>query len=123
MANTIVWFDLPVANLERATTFYSKLLAKKLEVIEEHGCRMTVFPHQDEDVAGCLCQVEKFVPNKSDLLIYFDVNKRIHQAVAEVKANGGEVIEDVQAIGPYGFRAVITDTEGNKVALHAMVSD
>ncbi len=26
----------------------------------------------------------------------------------------------IEAIGPWGFRAVIIDSEGNKIALHAM---
>lgn len=122
MANTICWFDLAVANLERAKTFYSKILDKPLEICIEGEFTMVVFPHSDcsHDVAGCLYEKSDFVPNNSDLLIYFDVNKRIHEAVTAVSLNGGKVVTPVEAIGPWGFRAVIIDSEGNKVALHAM---
>jgi uncharacterized protein len=125
MANTICWFDLAVANLERAKTFYSKVLDKQLEICTEGGFTMVVFPHSDNcsDVAGCLYEKTDFVPNTSDLLIYFDVNKRIHKAVAEVIPNGGKVVSPVEAIGPWGFRAVILDSEGNKIALHSMEKD
>jgi len=125
MANTICWFDLAVANLERAKTFYSKVLDKPLEICSEHGFSMVVFPHSHDcnDVAGCLYEKPDFVPNTSDLLIYFDVNKRIHEAVKEVSANGGKIIHPVEAIGPWGFRAVILDSEGNKIALHAMEAE
>lgn len=127
MANTICWFDLAVANLERAKTFYSKVLAKELESCNEGGFTMAIFPHtHDEgssDVAGCLYEKADFVPNNSDLMIYFDVNKRIHKAVAEVTVNGGKIVSAVEAIGPWGFRAIILDSEGNKVALHAMEAE
>lgn len=126
MANTICWFDLAVKDLERARKFYSKVLDKPLEIVEHSGFTMVVFPHDEKedgschDVAGCLYQKDDFVPNTSDLLIYFDVNKKIHQAVEAVTANGGKVVLPIEPIGPWGFKAVILDSEGNKVALHAM---
>jgi len=123
MANTIVWFDLPVKNLAKATEFYSKLLDKKLTSVEEHGFKMAVFPHEENscDVAGCLYESQdNFKVNDSGLLIYFDVNKRIHQAVEAALNNGGKLLEPITPIGPWGFRAVICDCEGHKIALHAM---
>ncbi len=33
--------------------------------------------------------------------------------------NGGKIIEPKKQIGPYGFRAIILDSEGNKMALHS----
>ena len=122
MANTIVWFDLPVKDLEKAAEFYSKLLDKPLQIITEHGFKMAVFPHTDDshDVAGCLVEDKNLKPHDSNLLIYFDVNKRIHEAVAAAKSAGGNVIEEPHPIGPWGFRAVILDCCGNKIALHAM---
>lgn len=124
MANTICWFDLAVANLERAKTFYSKVLDKELEICTHGEFTMVVFPHSEgeecHDVAGCLYEKPDFVANTSDLLIYFDVNKRIHEAVAAATNNGGKVVSPVEPIGPWGFRAIILDSEGNKIALHAM---
>ena len=119
MANTVVWFDLPVANLERATKFYSAVLSKDLKITSEHGFSMTVFPHEDGEVAGCLHQAYDFVPNISDLLIYFDVEKKMNHAVLEVTKYGGKVLDPASAIGPWGYRAIILDSEGNKVALYA----
>lgn len=120
MANTIVWFDLPVKNLEAATEFYSKVLNKPLQINTEHGFKMTVFPHEDNDVAGCLYEDANAKPCESGVLIYFDVNKRIHDAVASAKTLGGKIVEEAHQIGPWGFRAVILDCDGNKVALHAL---
>jgi len=52
MTDRVVWFDLPVADLDRATKFHA-------------------------------------------------------------------VLKAVESIGPHGFRAVIRDSEGNRVALHS----
>ena len=49
MANTICWFDLAVANLDRAKTFYSKVLDKQLEVCTEGDFTAVVFPHSHGD--------------------------------------------------------------------------
>lgn len=127
MANTICWFEIGVANLERAKNFYGQVLNKPLEITNHGDFEMVVFPHDEKpdgtnaDVAGCLYTKTDFIANNSDLMIYFDVNKRINEAMIAVTANGGKVVEPVQAIGPWGYRAVILDSEGNKVALHAML--
>jgi hypothetical protein len=36
-----------------------------------------------------------------------------------VREHGGKVVVDKEPIGPYGFRAVIMDSEGNRIALHS----
>lgn len=120
MANTIVWFEIPVRNLESATNFYSKVLNKPLQITTEHGFKMTIFPHEDCDVGGCLYE-EQNANAHSGLLVYFDVNTRIHDAVDEAVKHGGKLVEDITPIGPWGFRAIVLDCCGNKVALHAKV--
>ena len=37
-------------------------------------------------------------------------------------ANGGEVMQPKHQIGPYGYRAVVIDSEGNRIALHSTVA-
>ena len=48
-----------------------------------------------------------------------NANGRLDQAIAAVEANSGKVIQPKHQIGPYGFRAVIQDSEGNRIALHS----
>lgn len=123
MANTIVWFDLPVKNLEKATKFYSAVLGLDLQINSEYGFNMTVFPHEDCDVAGCLYEASDTTPHQSGLLIYFDVNNKIQHAVSQVTAQGGQVIEPITEIGPWGYRAIVLDCEGNKFALYSKSSN
>jgi len=40
-------------------------------------------------------------------------------ALLAVGTNGGKILIPKHPIGPYGFRAVVLDSEGNRVALHS----
>jgi predicted enzyme related to lactoylglutathione lyase len=54
------------------------------------------------------------------VLVYLNVNGRIRDAVAKVVPNGASVLLETHTIGPHGFRAVVIDSEGNRIALHSM---
>jgi predicted enzyme related to lactoylglutathione lyase len=45
--------------------------------------------------------------------------KDLDQAIAAVEANGGKVLQPKHPIGPYVHRAIILDSEGNRMALHS----
>jgi len=112
-----VWFDIPVAELKRAADFYSAMLAVKVDIFSEAGFSFAVIEHSDGN-GGCL------VPNPADIsnkgvMLYLNVNGRIQDAVAKVNLHGGKVLQAVHAIGPHGFRAVVIDSEGNRVVLHS----
>ena len=123
MPNTAVWFDLPVQNLDRAVGFYSAVLAGQCEKQEFSGFTFALLPHFNEEgaVSGCLVPGKKY--NSPDpegrLLLYFNCNGRLDDAVSKVEANGGKVVQPKHQIGPHGFRAIVIDSEGNRVALHS----
>jgi predicted enzyme related to lactoylglutathione lyase len=116
------WVDIPVADVERAAGFYREVLdiAVAVESFGEH--KVGVLAHGPGN-GGCLVKPmdPDWVPSRSGVLIYLGVEGRIRDAVAKVQAHGGEVLEDVNPIGPHGFRAVVVDSEGNRVALHSNV--
>jgi predicted enzyme related to lactoylglutathione lyase len=58
-------------------------------------------------------------PSGQGLLIYLNANGRLDDAIAAVIPNGGKVLKPKHPIGPYGSRAIILDSEGNRVALHS----
>jgi predicted enzyme related to lactoylglutathione lyase len=120
MSHTIAWFDLSVRDMARASQFYQSVLACELEAFEMEGTKCAVFPHEREDVAGCLVEKTEFHPSNDAMLVYFNVEGRLDQAIAEVESNGGKIIEPKKSIGPHGFRAVVLDSEGNRIALHSM---
>ena len=53
------------------------------------------------------------------MLLYLNAEGRIRDAVGRAGALGGEVLEDTHPIGPHGFRAIVRDSEGNRIALHS----
>jgi predicted enzyme related to lactoylglutathione lyase len=52
--------------------------------------------------------------------MYLNAQGRLDEAVAAVAPNGGKVLKPKHNIGPYGFRAIVLDSEGNRIALHSM---
>jgi len=75
----------------------------------------------DHDTGNGCCLIVKpdRVGRGTGPLLYFNVEGRLRDAVSKVAPAGGAVEEDVIPIGPHGFRSIVTDSEGNRIALHA----
>jgi predicted enzyme related to lactoylglutathione lyase len=117
--NTIVWTDIPVTDLGRAAAFYSKVLNALVRVEKMGDFEFGVLPHAEKNVSGCIVVASDNKPSRTGPLLYLSVNGRLDEAVRVVAANGGEVLQPKHPIGPYGFRAIIVDSEGNRIALHS----
>jgi predicted enzyme related to lactoylglutathione lyase len=118
MANVAVWCDIPATDLDRAVGFYDKVLGEASTIVEENGVRFAVLPHAD-GVGGCIVLCDDMVPSRTGLLVYLNVQGRHEAAEAAVAACGGEVLQTKHAIGPHGYRSVVVDSEGNRIALHS----
>jgi len=118
--NRAVWFDIPVANLDRALAFYSGGLNVKVGTADAGGTRFGVLEH-DQGNGGCLIEAREKITSSGGILVYMNVDGRIRAAVGSVEALGGKVLEPTHSIGPHGFRAVVLDSEGNRIALHSAV--
>ena len=118
--NRAVWMDIPVADLDRACDFYAEVLAIDVHKAEFDDYKFGVLSHKDGN-GGCLVPNPDGIAGDKGLLVYMNCEGRIKDAVAKVESKGGKIIEDVHAIGPHGFRALVDDSEGNRIALHSMV--
>jgi predicted enzyme related to lactoylglutathione lyase len=118
--NRVVWVDVPVADLPRAVAFYKSVLSNNVTIEEFNGTSFAVLDHHDGN-GGCLIVHPDQISSAGGVLVYFNVEGRIRAAVAEVERLGGMVIESIHPIGPHGHRALILDSEGNRVALHSAV--
>jgi predicted enzyme related to lactoylglutathione lyase len=115
--NRAVWFDIPATDLDRAAAFYSAVLGVRVDKETFGDSSIGVIEHEEGN-GGCL------VPNHEEVaaggvLIYLNVDGRIRHAVSQVVPHGGTVVKPIHSIGPHGYRAVILDSEGNRVALHS----
>ncbi|HUD24281.1 MAG TPA: VOC family protein [Burkholderiaceae bacterium] len=115
--NRAVWFDIPVADLERAASFYRAVLAIQLHREQFQGGAFYVLEHAGGN-GGCLV-VQPSDISAGGILVYLNVDGRIRDAVQQAGQRGGRIIEPIHPIGPHGFRAVVLDCEGNRVALHS----
>jgi predicted enzyme related to lactoylglutathione lyase len=119
MPRYAVWFDIPVHDLDRAITFYSAVLAVEVKREAHAGFTIGLLPHGDEDVTGCLFVSEDSKPSAEGILLYFNANGRLEAALAAAELHGGRLLKPVHPIGAFGFRAVLLDSEGNRIALHS----
>jgi len=116
--NRVVWCDIPVADLDRASAFYRAVLAIEVDPMEFNGMRFAILEH-DQGNGGCLVPHEGYAGCTTGPLVYLNVDGRIRDAVAQAASHGGKVIEAIHPIGPHGIRAIVLDSEGTRIALHS----
>lgn len=120
MKNQIVWVDIPVNDLDRAISFYSQVLEGK--VTKENGHAGVIFgllPHEEGNVSACLFTTSDNTPSQNGPLVYLNAEGRLTKAMKLVPSLGGTILQEIQPIGKFGFRVVILDSEGNRIALHS----
>ena len=122
-ADTLCWTDIPITNLDRAIRFYSAVLGKEVKRLSEGGMEYGLLPHEEQNASGCLCLRSDSGgvdnrPSANGPLIYLSVEGRLDEAVEAARANGGKILRAKQQIGEHGFRGVVIDSEGNRIALH-----
>ncbi|MDQ6621482.1 MAG: VOC family protein [Pseudomonadota bacterium] len=115
--NRAVWFDIPVTDLDRASAFYASVLGIDVHREKFGEFEFAVLQHDDGN-GGCLIPDPGAV-SRGGILVYFNTDGRIRQAVTEVESHGGQVLKDTHPIGPHGYRAIVLDSEGNRIALHS----
>ena len=85
MANQIVWFDVPVIDLDRAVRFYTTVLDTPVEKQEYPGMKFAILSHEEDDVSGCLtpgCAEDPVKPSQDGPLLYFNCEGRLEKAIA-----------------------------------------
>jgi predicted enzyme related to lactoylglutathione lyase len=101
--------------------FYSAVLGVPLEPVQAGFGPPTIalLPHPDGAITGSLVQVADAKPAEGGPLIYLTAQGRLDEAVAAAQMNGGKVVQPKHSIGTAGSRAIVLDSEGNRIALHS----
>ena len=121
MRNAVNWFEIPVADLDRAMRYYAEVLGEELRKHEMGGQQMAMFPYdcQNEGVGGALVEDPKRKPAAEGSLIYLNAAGRLDACVERASRDGGEVVLPKTDIGDPGFIALIKDPDGNCIGLHS----
>ena len=114
----VAWIDIPVLDLDRAQEFYSGVLKARFRP-RQANIPMAVFEHMNGTQSAALFMAENSQPSPQGAVIYWSVEGRIQDAQAKVEALGGQILRPIHEIQPFGFRAIVLDSEGNRMALHA----
>lgn len=119
--NPVIWFEIPVTDMERAKTFYEAVFDWKLILIESGERQMAMFPMEMEapGIGGALVKENHFVPSYAGTMVYFSVPD-ITETLRKVVAHKGKELIPKTSIGEYGFCGYFEDTEGNRIGLHTM---
>ena len=122
-ANALNWFEIPATDINRAKTFYSKVMNADMgEVQDNMGMKMSYFPSEmgNGRVSGSLVESANHKPSTDGAVIYLNANPDIQTVIDRIAPAGGTVVVPKMEISPeIGCMAFFIDSEGNKVGLHA----
>jgi predicted enzyme related to lactoylglutathione lyase len=119
--NPVRWVEIPVTDLKRAKTFYSKTLDLKYQDHKQDEYEMALI-QADPDTFGTgggLIKGPTYVPSYDGTVVYFGTDD-IEGVLKKVENAGGKIVAPRKSIGQFGFVAYFEDTEGNRIALHSM---
>jgi|JI8StandDraft_2_1071088.scaffolds.fasta_scaffold271468_1 hypothetical protein len=118
--NPVVYFEIPVSNMERARVFYERVFNVSLELREIDGNEMALFPYSEGQpgASGALARGSSYVPGNAGARVYFgvtDIAKTLQLAVSA----GGQIHYPLTEVPEYGWVAEFIDVEGNCIALYS----
>jgi len=124
LGNALNWFEIPVADFDRAKKFYETIFSYQMPENNMGPTRMGFFLYdfQSGKVGGAIVyNPAMHVPSEKGALIYLNCQPNLQVMLDKVEGAGGKIITIKTGIGNnLGFMAIITDSEGNRIALHSM---
>ncbi len=122
MKNVVNWFEIPVADLDRAQAFYEKVFAFRLRREEMGGSALAVFPYDEPATGGCLQSgANRSAAAGSGIRVYLDCSPSLDAVLGRIEAAGGSIVSPRFTLpGDMGVIAHMRDSEGNEVGLHAL---
>ncbi len=129
----VIWFEIPVKNLDRAIHFYSELLQVTIEKHTLYQKEYGVFNKEKTGIGGCLVERENFVGNGVSMFFFVTV---LSDALDTALACGGKMVtpktllkqidmegKTILALNlidnQVGYFAEILDSEGNQISLYS----
>ncbi|BAP33101.1 glyoxalase/bleomycin resistance protein/dioxygenase [Chryseobacterium sp. StRB126] len=122
-SNPVVYFEIPVNDLERAESFYSAVFNFSFvkETIDHYEMALFPFEEKSSGITGALAKGDVYKPTKNGVIIYFKT-ENIDTTLEKVLQHGGKILYPKRTDEKYGFAvAEFEDSEGNRIALHQTI--
>lgn len=124
--NSVIWFEIPVTNMDRAKVFYENVFGITISMQDFEGTLMGWFPFDPKKpgISGSLIKHEAYKPSKTDGPVIYFSSDDIASTLSKVTPNGGEVVQLKTEISPdIGHMGVFIDSEGNRISLYTSAQD
>jgi hypothetical protein len=122
--NPVGWFEIYVKDMNRAKSFYEKVLGEPLSKLPQSGESledMWAFPMNRgaSGAAGALARMDGAPMGPGGTIIYF-VTEDCGATAGRARDAGGKIVKDKFSIGQYGNVALVSDLDGNIIGFHSM---
>jgi uncharacterized protein len=113
-AASIVWFEIPADDIERAKKFYANLFGWKIEKFPGMAdyCHIDTGGAEDTPDGALMARNQPGQP----ITNYVSVDS-VSEASAKVEKLGGKICTPKTAVPQMGYFSICQDTEGNTFAL------
>ena len=124
LSNALNWFEIPVSDFDRAKKFYETIFDYQMPENQMGPARMGFFLYDFQNGKVGVAIVHNpgfYTPQADGTLVYLNCQPDLQIVLERVEKAGGKVLQNKTQISPQlGYWAVMTDSEGNRVALHSM---
>ena len=114
--HSIVWFEIPADNPERAKSFYNALFGWKIEKFPGAAMEYWHIDTGGADASPDGGLMKRQSPQQQGITSYVSVPS-VDQFAAKVQKLGGKVCMPKTAVPQMGYFAICQDTENNMFAL------
>jgi uncharacterized protein len=117
--NSVVHFEIPAKDMNRAKTFYKSVFNWSMFDFEDSTSLVSTVDSDDNGipkVPGAINGSIYKVEGPKTVTIVIDVPD-IHAHIKIAEANGGKLVDPVATVPGMGMYARFTDTEGNLIGL------
>ena len=126
LGNALNWFEIPVSDFARAKKFYESIFNYQMpeSKIGDATMGFLLFDFEGGKVGGAIVHYPGFhKPSSDGALIYLNCNPDLQTVLDRVEKAGGKILSTKKTVANdqehLGYWAAITDTEGNRIALHS----
>ena len=120
--NVVNWFEIPVLDMARAVAFYNQVFGWNMKAMNLGELDMAWFPSEEGSTGSSgslIYSPENYQPSTKGTLVYLSV-ENIDDVVSKIEDAGGSLLlPKTQISKEHGFRAVLLDSEGNRIAIHS----